>query len=208
MKITDYESLKTVLLSDSHREDYATFADSFVQEAEALIRARLTGYELEATLDDAARGNVVTSAVYSLPATCKQVRYVIPTNCAPLDQVDETLIAHYRTMQHVLVYAVRPAAIVVAGTPGEGAEFTLRYFGLPAPLTVDADTNALLTDFPQLYKEAAQVSLFKRARNFEAAQIAFQSVNGLIDEINRTMRKLKSGARSANPYNVGFRSSY
>jgi hypothetical protein len=204
----NYGELKTAILSDSHREDYTDYVARFVAEAEAMIRARLTGYELSVTLTDADRNNVLTSSVYTMPSALKQVRYVIPTDCAPLDQVDETLIAHYRTMTQVLVYAVRSDSIVVAGTPAEAAEFTLRYFGLPAPLTLDADTNALLTDFPQLYKEAAQVPLFKRARNFEAAQIAFQSANSLIDEINRTMRKKQSGARSANPYNVNFRSSY
>jgi hypothetical protein len=50
--------------------------------------------------------------------------------------------------------------------------------------------------------------LFKRARNLELASAMFQSVQSLIRDINRKMKKKLGGGQSANAYNVSFRSSY
>lgn len=203
----NYSELKTAILSDSHREDYTDHIDRFVDEAEAFIFARLQSYGLEVTLTDADRSGV-DSPVYTLPEKLVQVRYVIPTGCKPLDQVDETMVSMWQNSSHVMVYAVRPNSIIIAGLPSADSEFVLQYFGLPAPLTDDDDTNTLLNDYPQLYKEAAQISVFKRAKDYEAAQIAQDSVMGVINEINRKVRKQLGGARSSNPYNTDFRSSY
>lgn len=203
----NFGELKTAILSDSHREDYADEVERFVAEAEGMIYARLKSYGLEYTLTDADRSDTA-SPVYTLPTKVVQVRHVIPPECQPLTQADETLVAMQKTSTQVSVYTVRPNTIVLAGTPAAEATFLLQYFGLPAPLAADVDTNALLNDFPQLYKEAAQVPLFKRAKDFESAQVAFQSANSLIDQINSMVRKKISGAQSANPYNVSFRSSY
>ena len=203
----NYSELKTAVLSDSHREDYIDLIDRFVDEAEAFIFAKLQSYGMQVTLTDTDRSGV-DSAVYSLPSKLVQIRHVIPTGCKPLDQVDETLISRWQDSPHVLVYAVRPTSLIIAGLPSANAEFALHYYGLPDALVEDDDTNTLLEDYPQLYKEAAQISVFKRAKDYEAAQVAQDSAVGLINEINRKIRKQLGGARSSNPYNVEFRSSY
>lgn len=201
--------LITAALSDSHREDYTAHASRFVSEAEAMIAARLETYGLEVTLTDTDRGDDITSPVYSLPARLKLVRHVFKIGePIPLDAVDETTVGQYSNIVQVACYAVRVSSLIFAGLPPEDTQFRLHYFGLPAPLVQDTDTNSLLNDFPQLYKEAMQVSIFKRARDYEAATAAFTSANGLIDEINRQVKKQLGGARSSNPYNVGWRSSY
>lgn len=200
----NFSELKTAILSDTHREDYAPHIDRFVAQGEALIALSLEGYFLTATLSEDDR---VTEAIYTLPSKVTLMRTVIYDN-RPLDQVDETLIAQYRSITDVCAYCMRDSTILFAGIPPEDAEFTLNYFGLPAALTADEDTNALLTDFPQLYIEAAQVYLFKRARNFEAASAMLQSVASYIRDINRRMKKKLGGGQSANAYNVSFRSNY
>lgn len=204
-----YSELKTAVYGDAHREDYALNAAlvaRFTAEGEALIAARLEAYSLEATLNDAARVGV-TSA-YNLPAKIVLVRHLLGSDGKPLEAVDETTIGLHQSLTTAMEYVVRPAHIAIAGTPAAGSVFTLKYFGMPAALVLDADTNTLLNDYPQLYKEAIQVSVFKRARDYEAAEVAFQSANALIGEINRKMKKLLGGAKSANPYNVSWRSSY
>lgn len=200
----NYGELKTAILSDTHREDYSSLIVRFIQQAEALIAISLEGYFLETTLTETSR---VIDSIYTLPAKVTMMKHVIYNDC-PLDQVDEKLIARYRSMTDVIAFCMRDTRILFAGIPPENAEFTLNYFGMPPALAVDADTNNLLSDCPQLYIEAAQVYLFKRARNFEAASAMFQSVEFLIKEINRKTKKKLSGAQSENPYNVSFRSSY
>lgn len=194
-------------LGDAHREDYQPYADRFLQEAESMISARLEFYGLEYTLTDTDR-IATLSPVYNQPARVTLVRHVLRSDGWPLDGVDETVIAQYQGAAQIVAYAVRPKTLILAGTPGAGAAFTLQYFGMPAPLVADTDTNTLLNDYQQLYKEAFQVSVFKRANDLEKASAMFQSSNALIDELNRKMKKLIGGARSSNPYNTCWRSSY
>jgi hypothetical protein len=199
-----YSELKTAILGDTHREDYLPYIVRFVQQSEALIKLSLEGYFLEATIDEDDR---IVDAVYTLPSRVTLMRTVIYNNC-PLDQVDETLIAQYRSITDVVAYCMRSSTLLFAGIPPTDAEFQLNYFGMPAPLVLDSDTNNLLNDCPQLYIEAAQVYLFKRARNYEAASAMLQSVASYIRDINRQTKKRLGGGQSANAYNVSFRSNY
>lgn len=200
----NYSELQTAILTDSHREDYAALVPRFIAEGEALIALTLEGYFLETQLLEASRQS---EGVYNLPSRVTLMRTVLYNNI-PLDPVDETLIAQYRTWSEVRAYCMRSSSIVFAGVPPTGSVFTLNYFGMPAPLAAPTDTNNLLNDCPQLYIEAAQVYVYKRARNLELASAMVQSVNSTIKNINRKMKKKLGGAQSANAYNVSFRSSY
>jgi hypothetical protein len=200
-----YTELQTAIRGDSHREDYTTeVIKRFIAQGEALIALTLEGYFLEAAIDEDDR---VVDAIYTLPSKVTLMRTVLYNNC-PLDQVDETLIAQYRNIADPVAYCMRDTTLLFAGVPPTDAAFQLNYFGMPAALVADNDTNNLLNDCPQLYIEAAQVYLFKRARNLELASAMFQSVQSMIRDINRKMKKKLGGGQSANAYNVSFRSSY
>lgn len=200
----NYLELKTAILGDTHREDYSPYITRFIQQGEALIALTLEGYFLEATIDEDDR---VVDAIYTLPSKVALMRHVIYDN-RPLDQVDETLVSQYRSITDVRAYCMREPTILFAGIPPADASFDLKYFGMPAALVNDADTNNLLNDCPQLYIEAAQVYLFKRARNLELSSAMFQSVQSYIRDLNRKTKKKLGGGQSANAYNVSFRSNY
>lgn len=200
----NYSELKTAIRGDSHREDYAEeVIERFITQGESLIALSLEGYFLEATIDEDDR---VIDAIYTLPSKVTLMRTVLYNN-RPLDQVDETLTAQYRNAEPV-AYCMRDSTILFAGVPPTDAEFKLNYFGMPAALAEENDTNNLLNDCPQLYIEAAQVYLFKRARNLELSSAMFQSVQSYIRELNRKTKKKLGGGQSANAYNVSFRSNY
>jgi hypothetical protein len=205
----DRNTILTAAFSDAHREDLqATYADRFMLEAESLIRKRLEFYYQESTLQDTNRVTP-TGAVYNLPARdIAIVRHILRSDGVPLDQTDETMVDTYSGLNQVVLFAVRPATVIFAATPAVGDTFTLQYFGPPLPLTNPGDSNNLLNDYSDLYKEAIMVSIFKRAQNMDMASAMFQSANSTIDEINRKMKKLLGGARSSNPYNTTWRSSY
>lgn len=200
----NYSELKTAILGDTHREDYSPYIVRFIQQGEALIALTLEGYFLEATLTEA---NRIVEAAYTLPSKVTLMRTVLYNNL-PLDQVDETLIAQYRSITDVRAYCMREPSILFAGIPPIDAEIQLKYFGMPAALVNDLDTNTLLNECPQLYIEAAQVYLFKRARNLELSGAMFQSVQSYIRDLNRKVKKKLGGGQSANAYNVSFRSNY
>lgn len=199
-------ALVTAALGDSHKENYSPHISRFIQQAEALIKSRLESYSLQHLFTDADRSGV-TSPIYTLPARVTLARHLNGPDY-PLDQVDENVVAARRSSSVLECYCMRPSTLVVAGTPGAGTQLTFQYFGLPAPLVLDTDTNALITDYPQLYIEATQVYIFKRAQDYESANLAQTSVFTLIDEINRQMKKKIGGARASGPYNVSFRSSF
>lgn len=200
----NYTELKEAILSDTHRSDYSTLINRFVEQGEALIALSLEGYFLEATLTESDR---VIDAVYTLPAKVTMMRTVVHDD-RTLVRTDETNIIDYRDDSAVHSYCMRDSTIVFAGIPPDDAEISINYYGLPAALSDSAPTNNLLTDCPQLYIEATQVYLFKRMRNYQAADLAMNSTQFIINELNRKMKKKLGGAQSANPYNVYFRSSY
>jgi hypothetical protein len=201
----NYGELKTAILSDSHREDYSTEVARFVQQAEGKIASQLDGYILTVSLTDANRTlDGLYSLIGSKVSTARRVTYLK----RPLTQADESLAAEYLTHTDVLFYTMRGKSILFAGVPPALASIQLEFYGMPAALVSDTDTNDLLTEYPQLYLEAAQIFLYRRARNWDAVDRMDRSVNDLIRSINRRVRKQVGGAQSATPYNVRFRSSY
>lgn len=200
----NYAQLQTAILSDSHRADYQTYIARFIEQGEALIEMTLKGYFLEATIGES---NRIVENVYSLPAKVTKMRTVTYNN-VPLTPTDETSISLFRSSTNIINYSMRDTNIAFAGTPPTDAEFKLFYYGMPARLSDVANTNNLLTDYPQLYIEAAQVYVFKRARNLELASAMFQSVQSAIKDINRKMREKLAGGEAVAAYNTSFRSSY
>lgn len=202
----NYTELQALVLSETHRENYAPYIVEFIERAEALIKTKLDAYGLEYTFTDADRGGDVESPVYTLPARVTLVRY-LRTVDYPLDQVDENLLATRKRSNNMEVFCVRANTLAVAGTPPADTELTLDYFGLPAPLSL-TPTNALLTDYPQLYIEAASMYVYRRAQDYESAQGCSTAFGAIVWDINRKISKMLGGARGSNVYNVGFRSSY
>lgn len=204
----NYSELQAAIIADTHKSEYAgETIQRLIAEGESLIRALVSTYALEYTLTDVDRAST-ESNVYSLPSRCQQVRYIYNANAMPLDQVDENLAWEFRTKTELTMYAIRPRAVLIAGTPSAESELALHYFGMPEALSEEDPTNTLLDDYPQLYKEAASIYVFKRAQDYESAQIMFQSVQGLATKINGNVKKLLGGARAVNIYNTNFRSSY
>lgn len=206
--MTTLAELRDAAIADTHRNYDAPTMARFVAQAEGLIRSMLEAYSLTATLTDVDRPLGVTSGVYTLPIRTVLVRYVHNADSMPLDQVDENLAWSHRSASIVGMYAVRATSILVAGVPGAGTSLELQYLGMPAALTLDADTNQLLNDFPQLYVSALGVYMHNRAQDYESASLCRQEVVSLIRSINRSMHKLLGGARAVPVYNTNFRSTY
>jgi len=146
------------------------------------------------------------SANHNLPAGLSQLRYV-RIDGLPLDKVDETGAYQYQSASKPIVYVQRVGQILIAGNPGAATTIDIDYMGMPDPLATTA-TNTLLDKYPQLYIESASVYVFKRARDYESAQVSLDSVVSLCREINRKVKKMLGGAQSSRAYNTDFRSAY
>jgi hypothetical protein len=200
----DRNTIITAAFSDTHREDLqATYGSRFMLEAESMIRSRLEFYYQESVLECDVIRVAPNSAVYTLPQRdISLVRHVLRSDGWPLDQTDETNIAAYASLSTVVAYVVRPTTIMYCRQPRHGRYANAALLRNAAALVADGDSNNLLNDYPDLYKEAIQVSIWKRARDYDAATAMFQSANSKLDEINRKMKKLIRWRGSSNPYNT------
>jgi hypothetical protein len=204
----DYTQLQADVLVSGKRPDYAgAKVQRFIAEGEVRIFEKLEGYSLSDVLDDSDR--TAGSATYTMPARVVKVRHIIPSasNSLPLDQVDETLVSAHQSDPLVSMYCVRPDAIVIAGVPGPGLSYNIKYIGLPDRLA-NVNTNTLLQDHQLLYLNAALVSLHRETREPDIAQFCLNEMNDLISNINRRMKKLIGAPRSTAPYNTSWKSSY
>ena len=202
----NYTELQQYILDDTHKSQYVGLpVQRFIAQGEALIALYLESYNLLGTLTDANRLSV-GSAVYTLPALLTHLRYV-RYNGLPLDKVDETSAYLYASGNTPKMYAQRAGQIIIAGNPALTTTVDLDYMGMPAPLAT-TPTNTLLDKCPQLYLDAASVYVFKRARDYESAEISLASVRDACGNLNRISKKLLGGAQAVGPYNVRFRSAY
>lgn len=199
----NYGQLKTAILNHSHKENYASDVALFISEGEGKIASMLDGYILSDILTDADK---VAPNIYSLANGVSMMRRVYYLR--NLTQVDESTADAHKDASRVLMYTMRDASIFVAGNTPPAAEVSVTYYGMPAPLAAEDDTNALLNEYPQLYIQAAQIFVFAKSQNWQAMNQMTSEVERLIREINRRTREKLGGAQSATPYNTTFRSSY
>lgn len=198
----DYAALKAALASSSHRSDLTTEIPGFIRLAEGKIRNELVGYELTATLSESDRD---ADGVYDLPATLRKgvIRSVEDADEAPLTNVGTAEIKSIDANADPIYYTVRGNQIEFRGVPATDAEFSIKYFGHPAPFADDADTNDLLTYDEAVYLYGALHFLFKHTQDLELAQDALNTFDDAITKLNDQHSRKVSGARtfSAN-YNL------
>lgn len=206
--MTTKADLRTAIISDSHRSDLTTDVDRFIRLAEGMIRRDLTAYELSATLTDADR--VATSSpVYVLPDRLAILRRVQPTTQRRgLTRIAVDAIGAYAETDRVHSYAQFDDRIEIRGNPATGSEFTVNYYGTPAPLENDADTNELLTDHESLYQSGAMFYLYLNTQDRELANDQLDIFNGVMATLNEAYSRKIGGAKVTQGYNFNGGSSY
>jgi hypothetical protein len=202
----NYAELQQAILDDTHKSQYAgATIQRMIAEGEALIAAHLESYNLLVQLTDADRISA-SSPIYNLPSRLTHLRHVKIAG-RPLDKIDETSV-YLRNRSTVSTgYVQRIGQIEIAGNPGEDSLVDLDYMGMPEPLA-SVGTNNLLDEVPQLYKDATGFYVFRRAQDYESAELSLQSLVSMCAQLNRKTKKLLGGAEAAPAYNTRFRSSY
>jgi len=195
----NFGELKARVLADAHRPDLTADVGSFVERAEEMIRRDLRADTYSVTLDEDDR---VAGGVYTIPSTVLEIRSVVAGG-RPLEQVGLSEIARSRVEWSPVQYCVHGSTIEIKGVPGDGAEIQLRYFGHPAPLSSDGDTNDLLTMNPTLYIEGALFFLHKHCENLELAQAALDTFSDALQKLNEAAGRKLGGARMQGVYHFG-----
>ena len=160
--MTDYADLKQAVAGNLHRTDLTDQIPGFIELAENMISniVRSTEMATEATLTDAER---VAGAgpTYELPEDFLEMRGIT----VGVSGGDFELIGVSRQeLQRMsgpggtsrpAIYYIYDNKITLRPTPVDGTEVALIYYGRPARLVDDADTNALLENQTDIYLNGA-----------------------------------------------------
>ena len=207
----DKGELKTAFLADSHRPGLSAHADRFVRLAEGLIARRMLGWELDSTitLDDTDRAAVDVD-LYTLPVGVLQVRRVVLVSSDyPLTPVSSNYIAMlHRSRNDPLYYCVLGNRLQVRGVPGADAELAIDYRGRLEALSLDADTNAVLTAHEALYMHGCLHYLRRHTEDFELADAELAAFNDVCDQLNEEAGRKLGNAGPAPAYNFGSGGGY
>jgi hypothetical protein len=206
----DYADLQTAVIEDSHRPDLANLVPRFIREGEGMIRREMTAYLLTTTLEEADR-SPTNSSQYILPTGVLVIRRLAIQGSLGSDVTRIALgsITSYTTTQRVAIY-VEPGdgTIEFRGTPPTDTIFDLNYYGMPAPLVADTDTNALLEENETLYKAAAMFYLYQNTQDRELAADAQDVFEGVVETLNEQIARKIGGAKITASYNFGSGGGY
>jgi len=206
----NYGELKTAVIEDTHRPDLASLVPRFIREGEGLIRRDMTAYLLSGTLDDTARVSA-NSPIYNLPFNILFIRRLaLQGSTAPgLIRIALDAIGSYAETDRVAVYAEDgTGTIEVRGNPPLGSVFDLNYFGMPAELSDDLDTNSLLDDHETLYKSAAMFHLYQHTQDRELSKDSLDIFGSVIDTLNEQIARKIGGVKITPSYNFHGGSAY
>lgn len=200
----NYGDLKSLILSDTHRDDLTGEVAGFVRRTEGLIRRKLIGYELSATLDESDR---VSLGVYTLPANVLQIRTISSSQQGKEYVLTDVGLSNIKSLPDTLVaqiYAVRASTVEFRGVPATDTEFTVHYFGHPDAFSDDADENDLLTDHEELYVAGGEHFLRLHTEDWELADQMLDRFMVAVEDLNAAIaRKLGGGAAVVGPLNLG-----
>lgn len=204
----NYGELKQAVIDDTHRPDLSSHVARFITEAEGLIRRDLTAYLLSTTLSDSDR---VSNGVYNLPVRTLLIRsiHLQGRQGDALQRVIPAAIRRLDTTADVLQYAeYGDGRIEFRGVPSTTQIFDISYYGSPAPLVNDSDTNELLTDHESLYIAGAKFWLYVHTQDRELASDENDIFNGILETLNEQIARKIGGANIAPTYNFSGGSSY
>lgn len=207
----NYGELKAAILSDSHRAGHPEIVNEvprFIRGCEGLIRRDLKAYALRTTITDSDR---IADGLYNVPGSLLEVRslHLQGRQGDSLQAVSPGQVRRLSLTADVLWYAQNgDDTIQFRGNPSNTHIFDLLYFGTPAALASDSDTNDLLTDHEGLYIAGSLFYLYLHTQDRELAQDQLEIFNGVIETLNDQIARKIGGGNVASSYNMTSESAY
>lgn len=204
----NYSELQTAIIEDTHRPDLEELVPRFIRECEGMIRRDLTAYLLSTTITDTDR---ISEGLFNLPMRALVIRsiHLQGRQGDALQRVIPAAIRRLDSTADVLQYAeYGDGRIEFRGNPSASQIFDISYYGTPAPLIDDSDTNELLTDHESLYIAGAKFFLYVHTQDRELASDEIDIFNGVLDTLNEQIARKIGGANIAPTYNFAGGSSY
>jgi len=194
----NYGQLKALIASTAHRSDLATQIPGFIAQAEDMIANNLRSFDMEisADLTDLDR-TTIDGAAYKMPTDflemisfAQGIGSKVRVELRSLSFEETTEVSHAKSRQRSPVgngaigYTIVKRNILVFPAPPLGNEFALLYYARLPALTLDADTNLLLTNQSSIYLYAALKHLGIYVQDMELSQLYDELFFSTADRLN------------------------
>ena len=190
MAITSYATLVSAIEDRMNDASLSTYADEFIQMAEAMFNRRLDTLESEGT------ATIAAAAISALPTDYKGVRSVHLDDYGPLGQLSpDDFQARYAqdTAAQPEHYAIFSNTLYLGPTPDSSYTVTMTYLRKLTSLSSANTTNWLLESHPDLYLYASLVHAEFRGWNDDRLALINNAVEGMIREINLADTRQRRG---------------
>ena len=207
MSFADYAGLKGEVIAYSGRDDLSSRFDSFLRLTESQMYnhpvSPLRVKEMETT---AALVTVGGTNSVALPADFLEARsltietgglnleleYVSPSSLQPFDSGFPTK------------FTIKGTTIVFNKTPDGVYDLSLDYFAKPTALSTTDSTNAILTNYPDIYFNGCLSQVYKFATETQEMQIYknefLESIRGANKATEKSIRKIpRAVVRGSTP---------
>lgn len=207
----NYGELKTEVENISHRSDFSSDWDNWIEliegtfarnlrASEMLVTSQLTESERDATYDE----------IYDLPSDFLEARMVKTTgaNGRPIKPVGLEALYMYKRDTRVWGYVITGTAnvpqIAFIGTPATDSEFDLIYFAKQSlDVGNDSNTTELLTNHAELYLHGLLFYAYQKSQDLELAQTHADQLLEAITTINEQTGRMLGGSVARAAYNLG-----
>lgn len=189
-RITSYSTLLDAIVDRMNDAAQSTYADEFIQMAEAMFNRRLNNLDMEGTATIAADGDL------PLPTDYKGSMSIRIDDEKPLKQLGpDDFQAKWRDQTGAPVnFSIFSGQIHLGPDPGDGSyTVTMTYLRTLTALSSTSTSNWLLEQHPDLYLYASLVEAEVRGWNNEQAAFYSSAVSQMIDEINRYDARRRRG---------------
>lgn len=189
-RITTYQTLIDAIVDRMNDASQSTYADEFVQMAEAMFNRRLNNLDMEGT------ATIASDATLPLPADYKGAMTIRIDDEEPLKQLGPN---DFQAKWRDLVgkpenFSIYSGQIHLGPDPGSTSyTVTMTYLRTLTGLDSTNTSNWLLEAHPDLYLYASLVEAEVRGWNNEQASFYSGAVAQMIDEINRYDARRRRG---------------
>lgn len=209
----NYGELKTEIGNISHRTDYSSFFDNWIELVEGTIARNLRAFEMidTVTLDETDR--VSSGNIYLLPTDFLEQRQIARGTIAagntqtlkPVSLEAQYSYARNNTVWGYTISAIAGAPVVLfIGTPATDSEFTVWYFQRQVlDVAQDSNTTKVLTQHAEVYLHGMLFYVYQRSQDLELAQAHADQMTEAMTTLNEQCGRFLGGAVGKATYNLG-----
>jgi hypothetical protein len=205
MGTLNYGTLQTEVLTIAKRAAMTAEVVGAIRRCEGMIKRKLVGYELQATLAESDRSS---AGIYTEPTGCMFVQHIFTDDAQSrtyeIERVGHANIKQLVSTAQVLNYAHYETFVEFRGSPATDQNMVVHYIGHPTAFASDSDNNVLLDEHEDIYISGSLFQLYSGyTEDLELAQGQLDIFTDAVETLNDSIRRKLGGGIVAGGYNLG-----